>query len=57
MFPYVERVIGNSPKRWISQTMALLIRSRLEAEFTRKMERGLMQLQVMIRYCTGNTFL
>jgi hypothetical protein len=45
MFPYVERVLANEPKHWATQLVALLIKSRLECEMTRRVERSLSQLQ------------
>ena len=47
MAPYVERVLLH-PQHWAIQTTALLIKSRLEVEKTRKMERSCMQLQVQV---------
>lgn len=40
------QVITSQPKSWCVQMMALLMRSRLEKDSRRKMERSMMQLQV-----------
>ena len=48
MFPYVERVLRNSCRHWTTHFVALLIRSRLERELSRKMTRALMQLQALV---------
>ncbi len=34
------------PKNWMVYTMALLLRSRLDAERSRTVERGVLQMQV-----------
>ncbi|KAA1122542.1 hypothetical protein PGTUg99_037770 [Puccinia graminis f. sp. tritici] len=47
MAPFVERVLEN-PNNWSIHSMALLIRSRLEAHRTRTVERGLLQLQALV---------
>ena len=47
MFPYVSRVISH-PVNWSVHTMALLLRSRLEASRTRTVERSTLQLQALI---------
>jgi hypothetical protein len=43
--PYVDFVVKN-PVHWATQVMALLTRSRLETELSRKVERATTQLQV-----------
>jgi tetratricopeptide (TPR) repeat protein len=47
MMPYVARVISH-PENWSVHTMALLLRSRLEAHRTRTIERSTLQLQALI---------
>jgi len=47
MFPYIARVISH-PVNWSVHTMALLLRSRLEATRTRTVERSTLQLQALI---------
>lgn len=47
MKPYVARVISH-PRNWSVHTMALLLRSRLEAERTRTVERSTLQLQALV---------
>lgn len=47
MAPYVARVISH-PRNWSVHTMALLLRSRLEAGRTRTIERSTLQLQALI---------
>ena len=47
MFPYIARVISH-PVNWSVHTMALLLRSRLEANRTRTVERSTIQLQALI---------
>jgi tetratricopeptide repeat protein 27 len=47
MSPYVARVISH-PENWSVHTMALLLRSRLEAHRTRTVERSTLQLQALI---------
>lgn len=47
MSPYVERVISH-PRNWSVHTMALLLRSRLEASRTRTVERSVLQLQALV---------
>lgn len=47
MAPYVARVISH-PRNWTVHTMALLLRSRLEADRTRTVERSTLQLQALI---------
>ncbi|KAI0029588.1 hypothetical protein K488DRAFT_56076 [Vararia minispora EC-137] len=47
MAPYVARVAAH-PRNWSVHTMALLIRSRLEAHRTRTVERAVLQLQALL---------
>ncbi|CAJ0764136.1 17498_t:CDS:2, partial [Entrophospora sp. SA101] len=47
MVPYVTRVLEN-PNNWMVYTMALLLRSRLEKEHSRTMERSVLQLQALV---------
>lgn len=47
MAPYVARVISH-PENWSVHTMALLLRSRLEAHRTRTAERATLQLQALV---------
>ncbi|KII94719.1 hypothetical protein PLICRDRAFT_25481 [Plicaturopsis crispa FD-325 SS-3] len=47
MAPYVTRVISH-PRNWSVHTMALLLRSRLEASRTRTAERSTLQLQALV---------
>ncbi|KAG8929998.1 hypothetical protein FRC02_004777 [Tulasnella sp. 418] len=47
MTPYVSRVISH-PKNWSIHTMTLLLRSRLEANRTRTVERSTLQLQALL---------
>ncbi|KAH9854886.1 tetratricopeptide repeat domain 27 [Lenzites betulinus] len=47
MAPYVARVITH-PRNWSVHTMALLLRSRLEAHRTRTAERATLQLQALV---------
>ncbi|KAJ3107479.1 hypothetical protein HDU97_004075 [Phlyctochytrium planicorne] len=47
MVPYVTRVLEN-PNNWTIHTMALLLRSRLEAKKSRTAERAALQLQALV---------
>ena len=47
MSPYVSRVISH-PLNWSVHTMALLLRSRLESNRTRTVERSTLQLQALV---------
>ncbi|KIY62828.1 tetratricopeptide repeat domain 27 [Cylindrobasidium torrendii FP15055 ss-10] len=47
MYPYVDRVISH-PVNWSVHTMALLLRSRLESNRTRTVERAALQLQALV---------
>jgi tetratricopeptide (TPR) repeat protein len=47
MSPYVSRVIAH-PLNWSIHTMALLLRSRLESNRTRTVERSTLQLQALV---------
>ncbi len=47
MMPYVTRVLSH-PRNWSVHTMALLLRSRLEANRTRTIERSTIQLQQLV---------
>ncbi|KAF8513894.1 tetratricopeptide repeat domain 27 [Gautieria morchelliformis] len=47
MMPYVSRVMAH-PRNWSVHTMALLLRSRLEATRTRTVERSVLQLQALV---------
>ena len=47
MSPYVARVISH-PLNWSVHTMALLLRSRLESNRTRTVERSTLQLQALV---------
>ncbi|KIJ57199.1 hypothetical protein M422DRAFT_148828 [Sphaerobolus stellatus SS14] len=47
MTPYISRVLSH-PKNWMIHTMALLLRSRLEASRTRTAERAVLQLQALL---------
>ncbi|CAO3594729.1 unnamed protein product [Absidia cylindrospora] len=47
MVPYVTRVLEN-PNNWMAHTMALLLRSRLEAHKSRTVERSALQLQALV---------
>ena len=47
MFPFVTRVL-ETPNNWTVYTMALLLRSRLEADQSRTVERGALQLQALV---------
>ena len=47
MLPYITRVVSH-PVNWSVHTMALLLRSRLEANRTRTVERSTLQLQALI---------
>ncbi|KAG9010869.1 hypothetical protein FRB94_009571 [Tulasnella sp. JGI-2019a] len=47
MSPYMARVISH-PRNWSIHTMALLLRSRLESNRTRTVERATLQLQALI---------
>ncbi|KAI0301519.1 TPR-like protein [Multifurca ochricompacta] len=47
MAPYVGRVISH-PENWSVHTVALLLRSRLEAHRTRTVERSTLQLQALV---------
>jgi tetratricopeptide (TPR) repeat protein len=53
MMPYVSRVISH-PKNWSIHTMALLLRSRLEANRTRTIERSTLQLQQLVEQMPSN---
>ncbi|KAG0305038.1 hypothetical protein BGZ98_004666 [Dissophora globulifera] len=47
MFPFVTRVL-ETPNNWTVYTMALLLRSRLESDKSRTVERGVLQLQALV---------
>ncbi|CAG8533607.1 1542_t:CDS:1 [Paraglomus occultum] len=47
MEPYVARVLEN-PNNWMVHTMGLLLRSRLEKEKSRTVERSALQLQALV---------
>ncbi|KAJ1657008.1 hypothetical protein IWQ61_003513 [Dispira simplex] len=47
MKPYVARVLAH-PNNWMVHTMGLLLRSRLESESSRTVERGTLQLQAVV---------
>lgn len=47
MMPYVQRVIIH-PENWMVHTMSLLIRSRLEANKSRTVERSVLQIQALV---------
>ena len=47
MLPYVSRVLVN-PNNWMVHTMALLLRSRLEANKSRTVERSVLQMQTLV---------
>jgi tetratricopeptide (TPR) repeat protein len=47
MYPYVTRVLEN-PNNWMITTMGLLLRSRLEANRSRTVERSCLQLQTLV---------
>ncbi|KAJ3262086.1 hypothetical protein HK103_003929 [Boothiomyces macroporosus] len=47
MFPYVTRVLKN-PNNWMITTMALILRSRLESNKSRTVERSVLQLQALV---------
>ncbi|KAJ1914424.1 hypothetical protein H4219_004805 [Mycoemilia scoparia] len=47
MMPYVTRVLAN-PNNWMVHTMALLLRSRLESNKSRTVERSTLQMQTLV---------
>jgi tetratricopeptide (TPR) repeat protein len=47
MLPYVERV-AQHPNNWLVHSMCLLLRSRLQCERSRTVERSAMQIQTLI---------
>ncbi|KAI9208102.1 uncharacterized protein BJ171DRAFT_557816 [Polychytrium aggregatum] len=47
MAPYVMRVLDN-PNNWMVHTMALLLRTRLESDKSRTVERSVLQLQALV---------
>lgn len=47
LLAYLE-VITNRPKAWCIHMMALLMRSRLEKESSRRVERSMMQLEALV---------
>jgi tetratricopeptide (TPR) repeat protein len=47
MYPYVTRVLEN-PNNWMITTMGLLLRSRLECNKSRTVERSCLQLQALV---------
>jgi tetratricopeptide (TPR) repeat protein len=47
MMPFVRRVLAH-PRKTLIHSMALLLRSRLESESSRTVERSLFQLQVLV---------
>ncbi|KAH9811118.1 hypothetical protein DFH28DRAFT_983768 [Melampsora americana] len=49
--PFIERVL-ETPANWSVHSMALLVRSRLEAHRSRTVERGLLQLQALVDQLT-----
>lgn len=46
MLPYTERVVEN-PNNWLVHSMALLLRSRLQSDKSKTVERSAMQIQVL----------
>ncbi|TPX35304.1 hypothetical protein SmJEL517_g02337 [Synchytrium microbalum] len=47
MVPYVTRVLEN-PNNWMVHTMGLLLRSRLESQKSRTVERSCLQIQALV---------
>ncbi|KAJ3392972.1 hypothetical protein HDU92_008051 [Lobulomyces angularis] len=47
MFPYINRILEN-PNNWMVHTMGLLLRSRLESDKTKTVERSALQLQALV---------
>ncbi|KAK9728459.1 hypothetical protein K7432_001062 [Basidiobolus ranarum] len=47
MFPYVTRVLEN-PNNWMVHTMGLVLRTRLESNKSRTVERSAFQLQALV---------
>ncbi|KAK3829317.1 MAG: hypothetical protein J3Q66DRAFT_376789 [Benniella sp.] len=47
MFPFVTRVL-ETPNNWTVYTVALLLRSRLESDNSKTVERGVLQLQALV---------
>ncbi|KAJ3368979.1 hypothetical protein GGF31_005940 [Allomyces arbusculus] len=47
MFPFVRRILEN-PNNWTVHSMALLLRSRLESNKTRTVERAALQIQALV---------
>ncbi|KAL7270619.1 hypothetical protein RUND412_006662 [Rhizina undulata] len=54
MLPYAERVLKHSTN-WEVYTLGLLIRSRIEGYKTRTVERGVLQLQVVVDQVIAET--
>ncbi|KAI0429446.1 hypothetical protein F5Y09DRAFT_310264 [Xylaria sp. FL1042] len=47
ILPYAERVIDSKPINWQIYTQALLVRSRIELNRSRTVERGVLQMQAV----------
>lgn len=53
--PYATRVLEGGSSNWQVYTQALLVRSRIEGFKSRTMERGLLQLQVLVDQVIAET--
>lgn len=53
--PYVTRVLDNDSTNWQLYTQALLVRSRIEGYKSRTIERGVLQLQVLVDQVIAET--
>ncbi|KAK6853775.1 TPR repeat-containing protein [Apiospora arundinis] len=48
ILPFAERVIGDKSTNWQIYTQALLVRSRIELNRSRTLERGVLQMQAVV---------
>ena len=53
--PYATRVLDDGSSNWQIYTQALLVRSRIEGYKSRTVERGLLQLQVLVDQVISDT--
>ena len=55
MLPYADRVIKDSKTNWQIYTVALVIRSRLQAHRSRTLERSVLQVQALVDQIKAET--
>jgi len=53
--PYATRVLDGGSSNWQVYTQALLVRSRIEGQRSRTIERGLLQLQALVDQVVADT--